>query len=176
MSDILTQIQDEVDFVRAMAIIVAAINTNLSAYVHQLLNMMQKQVAYIRFNAPPSVPPGQQRVDTFAEVQAKTAYENTQGSTQPAQDTAQSEPMSQEQFQEDLKEFARDIVLKQQQVEALIAGLPGLNVSEEEQIARMEELQKELEGLEGERVQAVKEKEILLRRVEDKIMGVGRVR
>ncbi|KAH7084327.1 mediator complex, subunit Med21 [Paraphoma chrysanthemicola] len=157
MSDILTQIQDEIDF---------------------LLNMMQSQMSYIKRNAPPSVPPGQQRVDTFAEVQAKTSNENTQTSTNPSQptQTAQPEQVSQEQFQEDIKEFARDVVLKQQQMEALIASLPGLNVSEEQQIERMKQLERELEELETERAQAVKEKEVLLRKVEDKIIGVGRVR
>jgi mediator of RNA polymerase II transcription subunit 21 len=58
----------------------------------------------------------------------------------------------------------------------LIANLPGLNVSEEQQIERMKQLERELEELETERAQAVKEKEVLLRKVEDKIMGVGRVR
>lgn len=141
--------------------------------------MMSRQTAYIRLNAPPSVPPGQQRVDTWAEVQAKTSTENTQNSTNPSQPTQEvpvAQPLSPDQFNEDIKEFARDIVLKQQQMEALVSTLPGLNVSEEEQIERMKSLERELEDLEGERVQAVKEKEMLLRRVEDKIMGVGRVR
>jgi mediator of RNA polymerase II transcription subunit 21 len=40
----------------------------------------------------------------------------------------------------------------------------------------MKMLEKELEGLEDERVQAVKEKEVLLKKVEEKIMGVSRVR
>jgi mediator of RNA polymerase II transcription subunit 21 len=144
--------------------------------------MMQRQLAHIRIHAPPSVPEGQQRVDTFAEIQAKTATENTQSTTNGSQLTqaptqpSQPEHISPEQFQEDIKEFARDIVLKQQQMEALIANLPGLNVSEEQQVERMKQLEKELEGLEGERLEAVKEKELLLKKVEEKIMGVGRVR
>jgi mediator of RNA polymerase II transcription subunit 21 len=144
--------------------------------------MMQRQLAHIRVHAPPSVPPGQQRVDTFAEIQAKTAAENTQSSTnvshltQAPTQPSQPENVSPEQFQEDIKEFARDIVLKQQQMEALIANLPGLNVSEKQQVERMKQLEKELEGLEGERLEAVKEKEVLLKKVEEKIMGVGRVR
>jgi mediator of RNA polymerase II transcription subunit 21 len=144
--------------------------------------MMQRQLAHIRVNAPPSVPPGQQRVDTFAEIQAKTATENTQTSTNPSQLTqAPAEPtqasqISPDQFHEDIKEFARDIVIKQQQMEALIANLPGLNVSEEQQIERMKQLERELEGLEAERLEAVKDKEVLLKKVEEKIMGVGRAR
>lgn len=160
MADILTQIQDEMD---------------------QILNMMQKQMAYIRIHAPPSVPHGQQRVDTYAEIQAnKASGENTQTTTSqltqaPSQPTL-PEQVPPEQFQKNIKEMAEDIVLKQQQVEVLIAGLPGLNVSEEQQIERMKELEKELEGLEGERLEAVKQKELLLKKVEEKIMGVGRVR
>lgn len=141
--------------------------------------MMQRQVTHIVVHAPPSIPPGQHRVDTFDEIKAKTASENTQSSTNPSpptQEPPQPEKISPEQFNEDMKEFARDIVIKQQQVEALIANLPGLNVSEEQQIERMKQLEKELEGLEDERLQAVKEKEVLLKKVEEKIMGVSRVR
>ncbi|KAH7377920.1 mediator complex, subunit Med21 [Phaeosphaeria sp. MPI-PUGE-AT-0046c] len=159
MADILTQIQDEMD---------------------QILNMMQRQMAHIRIHAPPSVPHGQQRVDTYAEIQANKAPDNTQTTTSqltlaPSQPT-HPEQLSPEQFEKDIKEFAQDIVFKQQQVEVLIAGLPGLNVSEEQQIERMKQLEKELEGLEGDRLEAVKEKELLLNKVEEKIMGVGRVR
>lgn len=136
---------------------------------------MQRQLAHIRIHAPPSVPDGQQRVDTFAEVQAKTTSENTQ-STNPSQQPPLEETVSPEQFNEDIKEFARDIVVKQQQVEALIANLPGLNVSEQQQVERMKDLERELEGLEGERQEAVKEKEELLKLVESKIVGVGRMR
>lgn len=145
--------------------------------------MMQRQLAHIRIHAPPSVPAGQVRVDTFAEVQAKTSTENTQQSStnpsQPTQSTAEPtlpKPVSPDQFQEDIKEFARDMVIKQQQIEALVANLPGLNVSEEQQVERMQQLETQLELLEAERVQAVKDKQVLLTKVEDKIMQVGRVR
>jgi mediator of RNA polymerase II transcription subunit 21 len=68
------------------------------------------------------------------------------------------------------------MLLKEQQIEVLIASLPGLNTSEKEQVERMKELERELEGLEGERVQAVKEREGLLKRVEEKIGSVGSMR
>ena len=73
-----------------------------------------------------------------------------------------------------MKEMAKDLVVKSQQIEMLIANLPGVNSSEEEQVKRMKELERELEDLEGERIRAVKEKEALLKKVEEKIMGVGR--
>jgi mediator of RNA polymerase II transcription subunit 21 len=144
--------------------------------------MMQRQMAHIKLHAPPAVPPGQQRVDTFAEIQAKTATENTQPSTTTSQLTqAPTQPthstkVSPEQFHDDIKEFARDIVIKQQQMEALIANLPGLNVSEAQQVERMKDLERELEELEGDRLDAVRERGVLMKKVEDKIMGVGRVR
>ncbi|CAO2653609.1 Nn.00g030200.m01.CDS01 [Neocucurbitaria sp. VM-36] len=158
MGDILTQIQDELDM---------------------LLNMMSRDLAHIRENAPPSVPPGQQRLDSFAELEARTAAENSQHSTHPSQQAPPVEtpaPPSQEQFQADIKERAAEMVLKFSAIEKMVASLPGLKSSETEQIERMKELERQLEDLEGERVRAVKEKERLLVMVEEKIMGVGRVR
>ena len=66
--------------------------------------------------------------------------------------------------------------MKEQQIERLIAHLPGLNWSEKEQVERMKELERQLEDLEGERIKAVKDKDTLMKIVEDKIAGVGRVR
>jgi mediator of RNA polymerase II transcription subunit 21 len=57
----------------------------------------------------------------------------------------------------------------------LVASLPGLDKSEAEQVARMRELEAELEGLEGERVKAVEEKEALLKKVEGKIVKAGKM-
>ncbi|KAH6629489.1 mediator complex, subunit Med21 [Boeremia exigua] len=157
MADILTQMQDEVDM---------------------LLNIMQSQLFQIRTRAPPSVPEGQQKLSSFAEKEATDKSENAaQNPAQPAQ-TSETLPAlpSKEQFEEDLKEMAKDLVVKSQQIELLIANLPGVNSSEAEQMQRMKELERELEELESERLQAVKEKESLLKKVEEKIVGVGRVR
>ncbi|KAJ4364555.1 RNA polymerase II mediator complex subunit [Neocucurbitaria cava] len=158
MGDILTQIQDDLDM---------------------LLNMMSRDLAHIRESAPPGVPPGQQRLESFAELEARNAAENSQSSSNPTQQAAPNgtpAPPSQEQFQADIKERAADMVLKFSAIEKMIASLPGLKSSEQEQIERMKELEGQLEELEGERVGAVKEKERLLGMVEEKIMGVGRVR
>jgi len=158
MGDILTQIQDELDM---------------------LLNQMSAALRQIRENAPPSVPPGQQRLDTFAELEARTAAENTQQGVvaNPSQPAIAPPPKpSPEQFHADLKELAQDITLKEQQIEKLIAHLPGLNWSEKEQVERMRELERQLEELEGERVKAVGEKDALMKMVEDRITGVGRVK
>ncbi|KAF1935782.1 CSE2-domain-containing protein [Clathrospora elynae] len=160
MADILTQLQDELDL---------------------LLNVMARSLANIKQNAPPSIPPGQQRLDSFAELEARNAAENAQSTANPSQLTQAPGPatpaaVSPDQFRKDIKEWAHDITIKEGQIEHLIAHLPGLDMSEEEQVQKMKELQKELEELEVERVQAVKEKGMLLRMVEDRIVGVGRMR
>ena len=138
---------------------------------------MQSQLLQIRTRAPPSVPEGQQKLSSFAEKEAADKSENaTQNATQPAppSDAAPALP-TKEQFEGDLKEMAKDLVVKSQQIELLIANLPGVNSSEAEQVQRMKELERELEDLEGERLRAVEQKEQLLKKVEEKIMGVGRV-
>ena len=137
---------------------------------------MAAALRQIRENAPPSVPPGQQRLDSFAELEAREAAQQN-ASTDPSQPPFVPPPKpSPEQFQADIKELAKDITLKEQQIEKLIAHLPGLNWSEKDQVERMKELERQLEDLEEDRVKAVKEKEMLMKMVEDKIAGVGRVR
>lgn len=165
MGDILTQMQDELDL---------------------LLHRMATSLRWIRENAPPSVPPGQQRLDTFAELEARNAAESAQTSTQtatapsaltqaPAAVPNSQGPISKPEFDSDIREFAADIVTKEQQIEHLIAHLPGLDFSEQEQVERMKDLERQLEQLETQRLEAVKEKEAMLRLVESKIQGVGRV-
>lgn len=140
---------------------------------------MQSQLFHIRTRAPPSVPEGQQKLSSFAEKEAADKSENAaaQNATQPAasSDAPPAQP-TKEQFDADLKDMAKDLVVKSQQIELLIANLPGVNSSEAEQMQRMKDLERELEDLEGERQHAVLEKERLLRLVEEKIVGVGRTR
>jgi mediator of RNA polymerase II transcription subunit 21 len=151
---------------------------DILADVFQLLNIMKTQLLQIRTRAPPSVPEGQQKLSSFQEKETADKSENaTQNPAQPTQTSIAPPPLpTKEEFNEDLKDMAKDLVIKSQQIELLIANLPGVNTSEVEQAQRMKELEKELEDLEGERLQAVKEKEALLKMVEDKIMGVGRAR
>lgn len=152
MSDILTQIQDELDM---------------------LLNQMQSSFAYIRVRAPPANIPGQPVLSSLAEHQHQAALQANPNN--PNQPPAPEPPVSQEQYRKDIAELSRDMVFKEKQIEALIAGLPGLQNSEAEQMRRMKELEKELEELEGERIAAVKEREALVKKVEDKIVRAGKV-
>jgi mediator of RNA polymerase II transcription subunit 21 len=139
---------------------------------------MNASLKYIRNRAPPGAIPGQPLLDTFAELEAKNAAQNLPNPANPAQQAPAESvaPPTQEEYQNDMKEMSRDMVLKEQQLEVLIASLPGLNTSEGEQVERMKALEAELAGLEGERVEAVREREALVRRVEERIRSVGSMR
>ncbi|MCJ1250500.1 RNA polymerase II mediator complex subunit [Trapelia coarctata] len=85
-------------------------------------------------------------------------------------------PPSPPTFSAAIKELAHDLVLKQQQIEAIINSLPAIEKSEEEQVARIRELDVEVRAMEAERVGVLAMKEELLARVEGVIgrVSVGR--
>jgi mediator of RNA polymerase II transcription subunit 21 len=78
-------------------------------------------------------------------------------------------------FEARCQELAQDIVVKEQQVEALIASLPGIGVSSGMQQGRIRELEGELVRLEVEHRRAEREKEGVRARLENVLMGVRRV-
>ena len=90
----------------------------------------------------------------------------------------QAEPPSPEDphtFDAALRELARDLVLKEQQIEVIINSLPGLGNSEAEQVERMRELERELRDVEAERARAEGEREALVERLGRVLVGVKRV-
>ncbi|KAE8352533.1 mediator complex, subunit Med21 [Aspergillus coremiiformis] len=70
------------------------------------------------------------------------------------------------------RELARDLVIKEQQIEYLIEVLPGIGSSEAEQEKRIKELEKELRGAEGEREQRVRELRKLRKTLENVLGAV----
>ena len=66
-------------------------------------------------------------------------------------------------------------MLKQKQIETIIATLPDIGRSEGEQEARIRELEVELQEVEGERAGLVAMKEELLGRVDQVIGSIKRV-
>ena len=71
------------------------------------------------------------------------------------------------------KELARDLILKTKEIDLLIGSLPGIGVSEEQQIQRLEKLEEQLQEVEKQRREAVKRKEELQNRLDELIQTVA---
>jgi mediator of RNA polymerase II transcription subunit 21 len=76
-------------------------------------------------------------------------------------------------FRSDLGELARDLVVKSKQVELLIDSLPGAGFSEQDQMARVKQLEEELVAAENERQQVLVESAQLLGKCDDLILKVS---
>jgi mediator of RNA polymerase II transcription subunit 21 len=77
-------------------------------------------------------------------------------------------------FKAGQKELAQDLIIKEQQIEALISMLPGLDNSEKDQQYTIRQLEEELMAAEKKRKEAVKEKDAVLARLESVIRSVKR--
>ncbi len=64
--------------------------------------------------------------------------------------------------------------MREQQIELLISLLPGLENSEENQTERIKGLEEELKGEEEKRRVAVREKEVLLEKLDEVIRSIRR--
>ncbi|KAJ5168482.1 Mediator of RNA polymerase II transcription subunit 21 [Penicillium canariense] len=71
------------------------------------------------------------------------------------------------------RELARDLIIKEQQIEYLISVLPGIGASEAEQEAKIRELETQLRDVEKERVAKAQELKLLRRRLEDVLDAVS---
>lgn len=77
-------------------------------------------------------------------------------------------------FEAGQRELAQDLIIREQQIEYLISKLPGLDHSEEDQEERIVELEKELKAAEEKRKVAVKEKEVILAKLDEVIRSIKR--
>ncbi|KAM3077113.1 RNA polymerase II mediator complex subunit [Clarireedia jacksonii] len=84
------------------------------------------------------------------------------------------DPLPEDQFKDGQLELARDLILKEQQIESLISVLPGLETSEKDQVETIQRLEQELKEEESRRKQALKEKEVILEKLESVIRSVKR--
>ncbi|TQB73536.1 RNA polymerase II mediator complex subunit [Monascus purpureus] len=82
------------------------------------------------------------------------------------------EPDSPQTFARRQRELARDLIIKEQQIEYLISVLPGIGSSEAEQENRIRELGKELRRVEGEKEEKARELRVLRRRLERMLEAV----
>jgi mediator of RNA polymerase II transcription subunit 21 len=79
-------------------------------------------------------------------------------------------------FHSTMRELARGLILQEQKAEILINSLPGLGNSDDNQLARMKELEVELRQIEAERAKAEEERERMLDLLGEVIVGAQRVR
>ncbi|KAK6606249.1 RNA polymerase II transcription mediator [Botrytis cinerea] len=84
------------------------------------------------------------------------------------------EPLPADKFKEGQLELARDLIIKEQQIEVLISALPGLEDSETKQHQTILRLEQELKEEDERRKEALKEKEAVLARLEGVIRSVKR--
>jgi len=147
---------------------------------------MFASISYLESHHAYTPIPGQPAADDIPKPNApanetQTTTQSTQPSTQQPEEPAKvgvpGDPVPDPPgvFRARLTELAKDLVLKEQQIEELIKVLPGIDQSVEEQERRIRELGIELEKAEKDRVQALEEREKLLEKVESVIVGVRRV-
>ncbi|KAG5947239.1 hypothetical protein E4U53_006450 [Claviceps sorghi] len=77
-------------------------------------------------------------------------------------------------FAAGLKELARDLIIKEQQIEVLISNLPGLDNSEHDQERNIKDLEEDLKAAEAQRLEALKEKDEILGQLDAVIRSVRR--
>jgi mediator of RNA polymerase II transcription subunit 21 len=187
MSDRLTQLQDCLDqFLVQMFATIRYIDTHHS-YAH-----IQGQID--QFEPPPDYPAVAANTQltqpsSAAHPLAVTTSQATQQQQPPAaqdqiaiqqpQPQQEVEPISSKNpephpptlFTQRLSELAQDLVLKEQQIEALVAALPGIGSSQEAQEARLRELDVELKKVEAEREKWIIERERLAKTLDGWIVG-----
>lgn len=74
-----------------------------------------------------------------------------------------------EEFNNTIEELSTDIILKTRQIMKLIDSLPGVDVSEREQMLKIDSLQRKLVQVEKDKLEATKKKDILLQDVDNLI-------
>lgn len=83
------------------------------------------------------------------------------------------QPDSPHTFASRQRELARDLIIKEQQIEYLISVLPGIGASEAEQEAKIRELETQLRGVEQERSAKVLELKKLRGKLENVLGAVS---
>ncbi|KAJ4414643.1 RNA polymerase II mediator complex subunit [Gnomoniopsis sp. IMI 355080] len=84
------------------------------------------------------------------------------------------EPLSEDEFKAGQLELARDLIVKTQEIEMIISTLPGLENTEEDQNRYIKELEEELRVAEAQRLDAVRDMNVVQERLDQVIRGTMR--
>ncbi|KAL1883821.1 hypothetical protein VTK73DRAFT_8357 [Phialemonium thermophilum] len=90
------------------------------------------------------------------------------------QEQQEVETLPSDVFQAGQLELARDLIIKEQQIEYLISSLPGLENSERDQEQCIKDLEEELKVAEAQRLDAVKEKDEVLAKLDQVLRLIRR--
>lgn len=165
MTDRLTQLQVCLDqLVEQFNATVNYVNTNSEP---GLLDEDPSSFSNLAANAPI---PGQQQQPSQGSASGSNKQTNA-GNTISNQPSAKAEAESN--FENTINELSTDIILKSRQITMLIDSLPGIGVSPESQLSMVEDLAKQLEKVEQERVKKIEEKDKLLKWCESLIVEVA---
>jgi mediator of RNA polymerase II transcription subunit 21 len=165
MADILTQLQTCLDQVRSPGIYSAAARTAL--ILQQLATQYYASVCY-NLSRHDLVPPAPNS-DPYSFAPKEEPREEDTG----AQVTRPLRPDSPTTFASNQVQLARDLIIKEQQIEYLIQVLPGIGTSEKEQTERIRSLEVELRQMQEQRKQRRKEMRATVKKLENVIMGVA---
>ncbi|GAB1318825.1 RNA polymerase II mediator complex subunit [Madurella fahalii] len=91
-----------------------------------------------------------------------------------AEQPKEVETLDPETFKAGQLEIARDLITKEQQIEYLISTLPGLDNSERDQLQMIRDLEEEIAAAEAQRLEAVKERDEVLKRLDGLVRGIER--
>lgn len=126
------------------------------------LNYIQNHHAYASIPNQPDMNP-----HSSNSANPSTTNGNTNGDSSTAQNDPNAPPEdhvpdSKDVFQSALRELARDLVIKEQQIEYLVSVLPGIGNSEADQNAMIQALEVELRKLDAERTEAKRDRDQML--------------
>lgn len=157
--------------------------------MYATLNYIQQRHPYGSFpgqesqSVPPPPPPKAEpaltngsAVDTNgADANGVVKKEKKEEEEKKPEGAATHVPDRPEVFEATMREMARSLILQEQKAEILINSLPGIGNSEQNQLARMTELETELKQAEAERVEAEKKRERMVDTLGDVLVGIKSV-
>ncbi|KAK2758232.1 RNA polymerase II mediator complex subunit [Arachnomyces sp. PD_36] len=168
MADILTQLQTCLDQLAtqfyATLCYLSTYNDHSPAIPPPNIPNALHQIAKIDKNPPPTN-------TTTANPADPNQQQQQQQQQQPPPLPRPDSPTT---FSHRQRELARDLIIKEQQIEYLISVLPGIGSSEAEQEARIKELEKEVRDVEVERREKRRELRRLKGRLDEVLGAVGR--
>ncbi|TQS37196.1 hypothetical protein Golomagni_02338 [Golovinomyces magnicellulatus] len=137
--------------------------TQLQDALDQLINQFIASLFYINKHHSP------QKLGPNDNLRQESNGEGSQKQTHPQVDSLPPDV-----FKAAHLELAQDLIIKEQQIEALISVLPGLENSEKDQEETLRQLDEELKEIEVEGAKAFKQKKDLLEKLDQAIISIKR--